>query len=175
MARLKNGMREFASHTYDRLYVWGSELIWLKDSPNIEHGEFLQCLAELGLKPRTAQNWMQFARECKEFERMVVPHWIRDRGKNATVALLASPEEPDEKKLKEKRPKHDSEPLNWSAAETAEKIFEIFEKLTQHRKLEEMEDVADQVAEKIREYIESRREEKLMIQHSGIERDLDLD
>jgi NTP pyrophosphatase (non-canonical NTP hydrolase) len=38
--------------------------------------------------------------------------------------------------------KHDSEPLAWSAAETAEKLFELFEKLTRNRKIEDMEDVA---------------------------------
>jgi len=161
MARLRNGMREWASHTMDNLYKWGAEMEWLR--ARCERGEYQPMLIELGLKKSTADNWRHYYRECKEHNRMVIPHWARDK-KSPTIGLLEVDE--PEADLKKKRPKHDSEPLNWSAAETADRIFELFEKLTERRKLEEMEDVVAQLNERIHEYIESRREEKLMI-HGG--------
>jgi GTP cyclohydrolase I len=79
------------------------------------------------------------------------------------VSLLEPPEVQDKSELDIKRPRHDSEPFEWSAAETAEQVFKIFEKLTERRKLAEMEDAAERLQEMIRDYIDGRREDKRMM------------
>lgn len=133
------------------------ELLWLKET--CDHGEFLQALAELGMKPRKAQYLMAHGRECLAVNRVLDYHPNpAAESKYATVAFLEPPEDPQAiEKLKKDKPHHESEPLNWSAAEAADEVFKIFEKVTERRKVEDMEDVADQLAEKIRVHRESAR------------------
>jgi len=163
MSRLKNGMTHYARHTYDNLFKWGGDLIALKESPSVKHGEWLDCLAELGMNQRVAQNWMRFHRECLEFKRMVVPHWLRDRKdrtKNETVALLS--EASEEAEVKKGKPKHEpGASREWNPTDCARSLLSRYERLVTARSDEEREQVLvafNELAEDAnREVIESKR------------------
>src|SRR6266542_321252 len=107
---------------------------------------------ENGIHIRTGQRLIKHADDCNMMNRYL-PYspnagW---RKKGDTVSLLEPPEVQDKSELGIKKPRHDSEPLNWSANETAAKLLEIFEKVTRGRKIDEMEDVAQQFEELLRE------------------------
>jgi hypothetical protein len=164
ISRINKMIEHWARLTEETAYRLGKEFTWLKNS--LPHGEFQIAVARTPLKIRTVQNLMRHARECDEVNR-VLPYHPNARDKNATVALLESPPDPTEvEKLKKEKPRHDREPMAWSAAEVADALLDIFEKLTRNRKPEEMEDALAQFEEKAREYIEGRREDRLMIHRS---------
>jgi len=167
-------MRQWASHTLDNVYKWGCTLEWL--AARVPHGGKLALYARLGLTKNTAENWQRFARECRVHDRQVVPHWIRwklqsaeKKSKSTTVVLdgvapllLAAPEEEIESKPK-KKPRHDSEPLNWNAQECAERLLASFEKLTAHQSIKDMRDCRDALVELVDAFIEEREEDKRRI------------
>jgi hypothetical protein len=103
-------------------------------------------------------------KECNQVNRYLpyAPN-KRWREKPDTVSLLEPAEIQDKSELKIKKPHYDREPLKWTVEENAEKIRDLFEKLTERRKIDEMDDLAERAQELIREYIDSRREDRLMI------------
>ncbi|HEV8722844.1 MAG TPA: hypothetical protein VGW77_19680 [Candidatus Binatia bacterium] len=166
IAKINNATEEWGKTTEEFLYRVGGWFIWLRDKS--AHGEFETAVSETRFKIRTVRNFMNYRRECDMVNRLLPYHPNPKAGtKPATVAVLESPEIESKEELKIKRPRHDSEPLNWSAAECAEQVFKIFEKLTQGRKIEEVENVAEILQELIRDYIEGRQEDKLMISGHG--------
>jgi hypothetical protein len=164
ISKINNALREWSRTTDEMAYRVGGWYLWLKNK--LPHGEFQLAVAQTQLKMRTVQNFMRHRRECDMMNRILPYHPNpKARGENATVALLESPEDPDEiQRLKKSKPRlHDSEPLNWNATESARKLFEIYEKFIEHRKIDEMEEVAQQFEDLVRDYIDSRREDRLMI------------
>ena len=127
----------------------------------ISSGKGTSGAAQTPHKVRTARNFMNYAKQCDEVNR-VLPYRPNSRaGKSATVAVLESPEDPAEiEDIKSRKPRHDSEPLAWSASETASRILEIFEKMTEHRKIEDVEDAAELLKDLLSDYVERRREER---------------
>jgi hypothetical protein len=172
IGRINKMIEHWSRLTEDTAYRLGKEFTWLKNS--LPHGEFQIAVARTPLKIRTVQNLMRHARECDEVNRVLPYHPNPKAGtKNATVALLESPPDPAEAaEIKKGKPRFDKEPMAWHASEVAQTLLEIFEKLTRNRKLEEMEDVLTQFEEKAREYIEGRREDRLMMQGSPMESEL---
>jgi hypothetical protein len=159
LSRIKNMTTEWVKVTEFTIYKVGKEFIWLKNN-KLEHGEFAKFVAQTPYTLRTVQRLMKHARECDDVERLL-PYHPNKGGKNDTVSLLEPPEIDDKSKLGIIKPDH--EPLAWSAQESAEALLKFFEKLTQRRNTEEMEDVAERFQELVREYIESRKEDRLMI------------
>jgi len=176
IAKINNAGREWEKTTEDFIYRAGKWFVWLKERS--AHGDFERLVNQTRFKIRTVRNFMKYAVECDTSARIMPYHPNPKVGvKPATVAVLEAPEDPEYvKNLKANRPQHDSEPLNWSAAETAEQIFKIFEKLTERRKIKEVEDVVNQLEELLREYVESRRDNQSMIRGGGVvDDDADFD
>src|SRR5262249_1744 len=117
ISRINKLIEQWARITEETAYRLGKEFTWLKNS--LPHGEFQLAVASTPFKIRTVQNLMRHARECDEVNR-VLPYHPNPRAgsKNATVALLESPEDPDYAE-KVKKPRHESEPFASSAGETA--------------------------------------------------------
>src|SRR5262245_55264724 len=163
IARLKTSMQQFARHAYENLFKWGGDLIALQNSPSVKHGDWLDCLAELGMEARTAQNWMRFHRECLEFKRIVVPHWIRNRKpktKHETVSLFS--DGPESEEVKEEKPKHEpGASKEWNATDCARSLLNRYERLVMGRTEEERQEVLtifNELAQDAnRELSESRR------------------
>jgi hypothetical protein len=173
VAWLRNGMREWASHTLDNIYKWGAILEWL--SIRAGHGGMLDLYAELKLKKNNAENWRRFYRECKEHNRIVVPHWVRQKmkaiekakGKSTTVVpeiathLLASPDD-DESREKPQKPKHEpGASKEWNATECGHRLLSRYDRLVSGRTEEERKEVltifAELAEDANRELSQSRR------------------
>jgi hypothetical protein len=155
LARVRDITETWRRKTEQTAYLLGKEFIWLKNK--LSHGEFVRAVAETGHHIRTAQRLMEHARECDEVNRLLPYHPNRKRD---TVSLLEPPEIEDKSQLDEKKPRHNSEPLNWSATEEMEAVFKMFENRVARRSMAEIEEARDILLEMVRDYVTMRGEEK---------------
>src|SRR5262249_3093174 len=72
VSRIKSLIRSVQEVTDEAAYKIAMELLWMKQT--LDHGEFLDALREIEMKPRRAQYLMAHGRECLAVNRQLHYH-----------------------------------------------------------------------------------------------------
>lgn len=89
--RIENEVRFYLAQSAEAMLAAGNRLILLKEHE--QHGAFLECLERIGLKPRTAQNFMKAAAKLRGSNTQTLAYL----GKSKVFELISEEDEELEK------------------------------------------------------------------------------